>query len=224
MKLQDIPLFKSLTDEELSILQVKLKRVEFKAGDTIIEEGEVDDTMYIFESGKVKITRKLTLKIGTRWGEAEKAMDILDAKQVSFCGEMSLVTGAPRSATITAITDCVLYTLSSKDLKEIAEKYQRNWNVQLDWQTEVLACIGSKEGFSHLCLAMMGPDYVQWHGFYEIAERFYIDLVKEAEDLMPGVTSDILAKPEHKWLKSGMTDEERAKVIDYYSKRYGENK
>jgi len=41
--------------------------------------------------------------------------------------------------------------------KEIAEKYQRNWNVQLDWQTEVLACIGSKEGFSHLCLAMMGP-------------------------------------------------------------------
>ncbi len=123
MKLQDIPLFKSLTDEELSILQVKLKRVEFKAGDTIIEEGEVDDTMYIFESGKVKITRKLTLKIGTRWGEAEKAMDILDAKQVSFFGEMSLVTGAPRSATITAITDCVLYTLSSKDLKEIAEKY-----------------------------------------------------------------------------------------------------
>ena len=123
MKLQDIPLFKSLTDKELSILQTKLKRVEFKAGDTIIEEGEVDDTMYIFESGKVKITRKLTLKIGTRWGEAEKAMDILDAKQVSFFGEMSLVTGAPRSATITAITDCVLYTLSSRDLKEIAEKH-----------------------------------------------------------------------------------------------------
>ncbi len=41
--------------------------------------------------------------------------------------------------------------------KEIAKKYERNWNVQLDWETEVLACIGSKEGFSHLCLAMMGP-------------------------------------------------------------------
>ncbi len=41
--------------------------------------------------------------------------------------------------------------------KEIANKYEQKWNVQLDWETEVLACIGSKEGFSHLCLAMLGP-------------------------------------------------------------------
>ncbi len=41
--------------------------------------------------------------------------------------------------------------------REVALKYERNWNVQLDPDTEVLACIGSKEGFSHLCLAMLGP-------------------------------------------------------------------
>jgi len=41
--------------------------------------------------------------------------------------------------------------------REVALKYERNWNVQLDPETEVLACIGSKEGFSHLCLAMLGP-------------------------------------------------------------------
>jgi alanine-synthesizing transaminase len=41
--------------------------------------------------------------------------------------------------------------------KEIASKYTKLWNVQLDADTEVLACIGSKEGFSHLCLAMLGP-------------------------------------------------------------------
>lgn len=41
--------------------------------------------------------------------------------------------------------------------REIAKKYEHKWNVQLDPDTEVLACIGSKEGFSHLCLAMMGP-------------------------------------------------------------------
>jgi alanine-synthesizing transaminase len=41
--------------------------------------------------------------------------------------------------------------------REIAKKYESQWNVQLDPETEVLACIGSKEGFSHLCLAMMGP-------------------------------------------------------------------
>jgi alanine-synthesizing transaminase len=41
--------------------------------------------------------------------------------------------------------------------KEIAKKYERKWNVELNPDTEVLACIGSKEGFSHLCLALIGP-------------------------------------------------------------------
>ena len=50
---------------------------------------------------------------------------------------------------------------ASKGIKglrgEIAKKYAEKWRVELDWETEVLACIGSKEGFSHLCLAMLGP-------------------------------------------------------------------
>lgn len=41
--------------------------------------------------------------------------------------------------------------------REMAVKYARKWNVQLDPETEVLACLGSKEGFSHMCLAMLGP-------------------------------------------------------------------
>ena len=41
--------------------------------------------------------------------------------------------------------------------REVAKKYEQKWNVSLDPESEVLACIGSKEGFSHLCLAMLGP-------------------------------------------------------------------
>lgn len=41
--------------------------------------------------------------------------------------------------------------------REMARKYDRRFNVSLDPETEVLATIGSKEGFSHLCLAMLGP-------------------------------------------------------------------
>ena len=40
--------------------------------------------------------------------------------------------------------------------KEVALKYQRKWGVDLNPETEVLACIGSKEGFSHMCLALLG--------------------------------------------------------------------
>jgi alanine-synthesizing transaminase len=41
--------------------------------------------------------------------------------------------------------------------KEVSKRYQRKFGVSLDADSEVLACIGSKEGFSHMCLALMGP-------------------------------------------------------------------
>src|SRR5580700_1657492 len=41
--------------------------------------------------------------------------------------------------------------------KEVAKKYQEKYGVDLNSETEVIATIGSKEGFSHLCLALLGP-------------------------------------------------------------------
>ena len=41
--------------------------------------------------------------------------------------------------------------------RHYAEKYKRKWGVELDPDHEVIATIGSKEGFSHMCLAMLGP-------------------------------------------------------------------
>jgi hypothetical protein len=69
--------------------------------------------------------------------------------------------------------------------------------------------------------AMMGPDYTQWHGFYEVAHRFYMEFIPEAEKLMPGVTESILALPEHAWFKGTMSEAERRSIADFYSSRYG---
>ncbi|XZE54440.1 aminotransferase class I/II-fold pyridoxal phosphate-dependent enzyme [Planctomycetaceae bacterium SH139] len=41
--------------------------------------------------------------------------------------------------------------------REVTSKYFRKYGVRLDPETEVIACLGSKEGFSHMCLALMGP-------------------------------------------------------------------
>lgn len=41
--------------------------------------------------------------------------------------------------------------------REVASKYFKKYGVRLDPETEVVSCLGSKEGFSHLCLALMGP-------------------------------------------------------------------
>ena len=41
--------------------------------------------------------------------------------------------------------------------REVAAKYFKKYGVRLDPDSEVIVCLGSKEGFSHMCLAMMGP-------------------------------------------------------------------
>jgi alanine-synthesizing transaminase len=41
--------------------------------------------------------------------------------------------------------------------REVGKFYKKQWDVDVDPDTEVIATIGSKEGFSHLCLALLGP-------------------------------------------------------------------
>jgi len=40
--------------------------------------------------------------------------------------------------------------------KEVAAKYLKRYGVRLDPDSEIITCLGSKEGFSHMCLALMG--------------------------------------------------------------------
>jgi alanine-synthesizing transaminase len=41
--------------------------------------------------------------------------------------------------------------------REVASKYFKKFGVRLDPETETIVCLGSKEGFSHMCLALVGP-------------------------------------------------------------------
>ncbi|MCA9189452.1 MAG: aminotransferase class I/II-fold pyridoxal phosphate-dependent enzyme, partial [Planctomycetales bacterium] len=41
--------------------------------------------------------------------------------------------------------------------REVAGKYLKKYGVRLDPDEQIITCLGSKEGFSHLCLALMGP-------------------------------------------------------------------
>lgn len=41
--------------------------------------------------------------------------------------------------------------------REVSKRYWKRYGVRLDPDTEIIATIGSKEGFSHMCLALMGP-------------------------------------------------------------------
>ena len=41
--------------------------------------------------------------------------------------------------------------------REVAKRYWKRYGARLNPDDEVIACLGSKEGFSHMCLALMGP-------------------------------------------------------------------
>lgn len=41
--------------------------------------------------------------------------------------------------------------------REVASKYFKHYGVRVDPETEAIVCLGSKDGFSHMCLALMGP-------------------------------------------------------------------
>ena len=76
-------------------------------------------------------------------------------------------------------------------------------------------------------VSMQGPDYTQWHGFFEVAHRFYFELIPQAQGLAGGdpditkVIDDILAQPDHAWRK-GLAPAERQKILDFYKQRYGQ--
>jgi alanine-synthesizing transaminase len=75
-------------------------------------------------------------------------------------------TDAPPEDVVEKLRESVLDTRNSRYSvsagvynlrREMALKYKRRFGVDLDPATEVIATIGSKEGFSHLCLALLGP-------------------------------------------------------------------
>ncbi len=69
--------------------------------------------------------------------------------------------------------------------------------------------------------AMMGPDYTQWHGFYEVAQSFYTEFIPEAERLLPGVTAEVMNSPYHQWAK-GLSKEQLQQQLEFYKKRYNQ--
>jgi CRP/FNR family cyclic AMP-dependent transcriptional regulator len=115
--LKSVHLLADLTREELDLVWETLRRVEVPKGTVIMREGDVGDTMYLFAEGEVEVTQKLT------FSQAEKSMVRLRAATVSFFGDMALFEREPRSATITAAEDCVLYEIGRDEFERLSASH-----------------------------------------------------------------------------------------------------
>ncbi|MEA1935715.1 MAG: cyclic nucleotide-binding domain-containing protein [Thermodesulfobacteriota bacterium] len=119
--LKETTLFKDLTAEHIRKILSISKKVLFSENDVIIKEGEVGDTMHIMLEGTVEVAKSLI--IGGMDDEItgkDKVFTKLSPGQHAVFGEISLLEECERTATVRAVTDCVLYEIKKDDFLRLA--------------------------------------------------------------------------------------------------------
>lgn len=110
--LKTIPLFESLTDDELKSLARRLDHAEFSAGDKIFGQGESGSAAFIIENGAVEIS----------YGSGTGKVVLANLFAGQYFGELSLFDGAPRSATATSTRPSRLLRLDRDDFIDFVNK------------------------------------------------------------------------------------------------------
>jgi CRP-like cAMP-binding protein len=107
--LKAIPLFASLSDEELELLVPIFNQRLFTAGHVIAKEGTPGFGFFVIESGTLKVTvrgqERTTLGPG------------------SYFGEIALLDPGPRAATVTTETPVVAHMLSATEFRPLVQSH-----------------------------------------------------------------------------------------------------
>src|SRR5712691_12898225 len=104
-----VPLFKRLEAHELEHLAEEIDQVNYKAGDTIFNEHDRGDALYILEEGNVRIWV---------YDEDVKEVTLAELKPGDFFGELAVLDRGERSSSATAVTDIHLHKLRSDAFQE----------------------------------------------------------------------------------------------------------
>jgi len=111
--LVSLELFRPLTDLERKALSAELKPAPFVTGDVITREGEPAESLYILARGQVGIFRDAAQPAES----PRQRLATLSAP--GYFGEMGLLTGQPRTASIMARNDVLCYRLESSGFDAI---------------------------------------------------------------------------------------------------------
>ncbi len=113
--LKKTEIFRDLSDQDLENLSMTMINRVYPAGVTILREGTRGNTMFVIKSGQVEIKKR----------NPELGVDLTITKlgAGSIFGEMALLTGAARSATVASITPIELLILKKKDFDALVMEY-----------------------------------------------------------------------------------------------------
>ena len=108
--LPQIPLFSSLSNEELiAVMRDAMEVRSFSAGETILKEGEPGEAMYALAQGTVSVLR------------ADRRVATME--EGAFFGEMALLSGAPRLATVVADGDVVVLEFPREPMDGLVARF-----------------------------------------------------------------------------------------------------
>lgn len=108
--LSKVPLLAPLSAEEMSLLATHVSRLPYATGEAIVREGEPGDSFYLIERGSVVVTI----------GDANGGTRMLNRMAAGeYFGEMSLLTGEPRSATVVAESDVAVLEVERSDFEHV---------------------------------------------------------------------------------------------------------
>jgi type IV pilus assembly protein PilB len=113
--LKNVKLFAELSPDSLAKLGTCLKTADFPPNEVIVREGAPGVSMYIIKSGIVEVRKK----------DPSTGIDFLVAQltEGAAVGEMSLLTGKPRSATVTTVQPTVVFTLTRADFRNLLTQH-----------------------------------------------------------------------------------------------------
>lgn len=92
-----IDLFSVLSAEERIALATRVELRIFGCGETLVRQGDRDDTLYVIRRGHVRVE--------TQAEPGRPAVQVSELYSGDFFGELALLTGAPRGATVIAVDD-----------------------------------------------------------------------------------------------------------------------
>ena len=119
--IRSVLIFSGLSREDVAKVLGKMEAISFETGATIFSQGEQGDAFYLIQSGAVQVL----LESGA---DKSEVVAILGSRD--WFGEMALLTGEPRSATIRTIKPTSLWRLRREDWDELIEKHP-TWLLQL---------------------------------------------------------------------------------------------
>lgn len=113
-ELRGVDFLRELSDDEMRILAGAVRVRQFGAGEALVREGDTGDTFYIIRRGVVDVTAN---------GADGKPIHLNELTRPAFFGEMALMTGESRNATIRARSDVEILEMSRSGFTELFKSH-----------------------------------------------------------------------------------------------------